>query len=91
MVTCDPCKIELLVRFQLPDYGGHLTKRRYNVTSASTMSSLLTDLGTVVTQVLTWVGNVVTTIVDNPYLLLTTGVLMLGAAVGIMGRLLSRG
>lgn len=55
------------------------------------MSSLLTDLGTVVTQVLTWVGNVVNTIVDNPYLLLTTGVLMLGAAVGIMGRLLSRG
>ena len=55
------------------------------------MSSLLTDLGTVVTQELTWVGNVVTTIVDNPFLLLTTGILVLGAAVGIMGRLLSRG
>lgn len=54
------------------------------------MSSLLTDLGTVVTQMLSWVGDVVTTIVSNPYLLLTTGVLVLGAAVGILGRLLSR-
>lgn len=65
--------------------------RRSHITSPSTMSSLLTDLGTVVTQELTWVGNVVTTIVDNPFLLLTTGILVLGAAVGIMGRLLSRG
>ena len=54
------------------------------------MSALLTDLGTVVTQVLVWVEGVVTTIVESPFLLLTTGVLMLGAAVGIMGRLLSR-
>ena len=68
-----------------------LCNRRYIITSSSTMSSLLTDLGTVVTQELTWVGNVVTTIVDNPFLLLTTGILVLGAAVGIMGRLLSRG
>lgn len=55
------------------------------------MGTLLGTLGEVVTQVLTWTGNVVTTITSNPYLLLTTGVLMLGAAVGILGRLLSRG
>lgn len=55
------------------------------------MSSLLTELGEVVTQELTWVGNVVNTITGNPYLLLTTGILVLGAAVGIVGRLLSRG
>ena len=54
------------------------------------MSSLLSELGEVVTQELTWVGNVVNTITANPYLLLTTGILVLGAAVGIMGRLLSR-
>lgn len=54
------------------------------------MSSLLSELGEVVTQELTWVGNVVNTITSNPYLLLTTGILVLGAAVGIMGRLLSR-
>lgn len=59
-------------------------------TDSSTMSSLLTDLGTVVTQVLTWVGNVGSTIVNTPILLMTTGVLMLGAAIGIFGRLLSK-
>lgn len=39
----------------------------------SPMSALLTDLGTVVTQVLTWVGNVATCITSTPILLLTTG------------------
>lgn len=57
----------------------------------NTMSSLLTTLGTIVTQVLTWVGNVGSTIVDTPILLLTTGFLVLGGAIGIFGRLLSKG
>lgn len=56
----------------------------------STMAALLGDLGTVATEVLSIVGEVVTTITGSPFLLLTTGVLILGAAVGIMGRLLSR-
>lgn len=55
-----------------------------------TMAELLSDLGTVVTQVMTWVGNVATTIVDTPLLLLTTGFLVLGGAIGIFGRLLSK-
>lgn len=55
------------------------------------MATLLSELGEVVTSELTWVGNVVNTITGNPYLLLTTGILVLGAAVGIVGRLLSRG
>lgn len=46
--------------------------------ATNTMSSLLTDLGTVVTQVFTWVGTVATTIVQTPLLLLTTGFLVLG-------------
>ena len=54
------------------------------------MSALLSDLGSVVGSTLDWVVEAVNTIVSNPFLLLTTGVLMLGAAVGIMGRLLSR-
>lgn len=58
--------------------------------AAPTMASLLTDLGTVVTQVLTWVGNVAVTITTTPILLLTTGFLVLGGAVGIFGRLLSK-
>lgn len=55
------------------------------------MSTLLGSLSEIVTQTLTWVGDAVDTIVSNPFLLLTTGVLMLGAAIGIIGRLLSRG
>lgn len=56
----------------------------------NTMATLLSTLGTVVTQVLTWVGNVATTIVETPILLLTTGFLVLGGAIGIFGRLLSK-
>lgn len=55
------------------------------------MTTLLTELGSVVTSTLEWVGEAVNTIVSNPFLLLTTGVLMLGAAIGIIARLLSRG
>lgn len=43
-----------------------------------TMQSLLTDLGTVVTQVMTWVGNIASTITSTPLLLVTTGFLVLG-------------
>lgn len=54
------------------------------------MADLLSTLGTVASSVLTQVGNVVSTIVDTPLLLMTTGVLFLGAAIGILGRLLSK-
>lgn len=57
---------------------------------ATTMSTLLTTLGSVVTQIMTWVGTVASTITDTPLLLLTTGFLVLGGAIGIFGRLLSR-
>lgn len=60
------------------------------LSTPSGMSGLLSELGDVVTQVLTWVGNVATTIVSTPILLLTTGFLVLGGAVGIFGRLLSK-
>lgn len=54
------------------------------------MSALLTDLGLVVTQVFTWVGTIASTITSTPLLLLCTGFLVLGGAIGIFGRLLSR-
>lgn len=54
------------------------------------MATLLSTLADVVTQVLAWVGNVATTVVDTPLLLLTTGFLVLGGAIGIFGRLLSK-
>lgn len=56
-----------------------------------TMADLLTTLGTVVEKIMLWVGNVASTIVSTPLLLLTTGFLVLGGAIGIFGRLLSRG
>ena len=60
------------------------------LTSTNTMSGLLTDAGTVVSQVLTWVSSVCAKIVSEPFLLLTVGFLVLGGTIGIIGRLLSR-
>jgi len=54
------------------------------------MTTLLADLSTVVTAVFGWVATVSQTIVSTPLLLLTTGFLVLGGAIGIFGRLLSR-
>lgn len=56
----------------------------------SAMQSLLNNLGTVVTSVIGWVGDVAEVVVDTPILLLTTGFLVLGGAIGIFGRLLSK-
>lgn len=55
------------------------------------MGSLLAELGEVVTAVLGYVGDVCTTIAGQPVLLLTMGILLIGGAIGIFGRLLSRG
>lgn len=54
------------------------------------MTALLTDLGSVVTAVLGYAGDVADLIVATPLLLMTTGILLLGGAIGIFGRLLSR-
>lgn len=56
----------------------------------NTMATLLASLGTVVTKALEWVGNICTTIVSEPLLLMTTGLLLLGGCIGIFGRLLSK-
>ena len=55
------------------------------------MGSLLKDLGTVVDSVMGYIGNICSTIVSNPLLLMTTGFLLIGGCVGIFGRLLSKG
>lgn len=56
----------------------------------SPMAALIADLGTIITAIMTHVGTVASTIVDTPLLLLTTGFLFLGGAIGIFGRLLSK-
>lgn len=58
--------------------------------SVTPMGSLLTNLGLVVTKVFTYVGDICSTIVDNPLLLMTTGFLLIGGCVAIFGRLLSK-
>lgn len=55
------------------------------------MSNLMTECATVGTQVLDFVGDICTTIMGQPLLLMTVGILLLGGAIGIFGRLLSRG
>lgn len=55
------------------------------------MADLLAQLAPVVTAVLSYVGSVCATIAAQPILLLTMGILLLGGAIGIFGRLLSRG
>lgn len=54
------------------------------------MAELLGTLSTVVEAVFGWVGTVATTVVSTPILLLTTGFLVVGGAIGIFGRLLSK-
>lgn len=55
------------------------------------MAALLTNLGEVVTAILGYVGSICSTIAAQPILLLTMGILLIGGAIGIFGRLLSRG
>lgn len=54
------------------------------------MADLIASLSTVVTAIFGWVGTVASTIVSTPLLLITTGFLVLGGAIGIFGRLLSK-
>ena len=54
------------------------------------MAELLTSITTIITSIFTWIGTIATTITSTPLLLLTVGFLMLGGAIGIFGRLLSR-
>lgn len=56
----------------------------------SPMAALLTEIGLIVTQILSWVGDIASTIVATPLMLLTVGFLMIGGAIGIFGRMLSK-
>lgn len=47
-------------------------------------------LGTIFTQVTTWVTSLVTTIASQPLLLLPVGIFCVGAVIGLAGRLIGR-
>ena len=54
-----------------------------------TVASLLTSIGSVFTSSIGWVGNVASTIADEPILLLAcVGIPMCGLGVGLFKRLL---
>lgn len=50
----------------------------------------LEALGTIFTQIMTWVGSLVTTISAQPLLLLPVGIFVVGAVIGLSGRLIGR-
>lgn len=50
----------------------------------------LEALGTIFTQIMTWVGTLVTTISSQPLLLLPVGIFVVGAVIGLAGRLIGR-
>lgn len=59
-------------------------------TAAVTISSLLTNVGSVFTSVIGWVGTVASTIADQPILLLAcVGIPLCGLGIGMFKRLLS--
>lgn len=60
------------------------------MTEVDVMADFLSSLTTIITQIVTWVGTVCTTIVNTPLLLFSVGFFALGGAIGVVGRLLSR-
>lgn len=54
------------------------------------VSAGLTSLGEIFTQLMTWVGSLVTTISSQPLLLLPVGIFVVGAVIGLAGRLIGR-
>lgn len=55
-----------------------------------TVSTGLEALGTIFTQIMSWVGDLVTTIADEPLLLLPVGIFVVGAVIGLASRLIGR-
>ena len=57
---------------------------------ALTEDAGLTALGTIFTTVMGWVSSLVTTIASQPLLLLPVGIFVIGAVIGLAGRLIGR-
>lgn len=60
------------------------------LTAAEVSTTGLTSLGSIFTQIMTWVGNLVTTIAGEPLLLLPVGIFVVGAVIGLASRLIGR-
>lgn len=54
------------------------------------ISTSLVTLGQVYTQLMTWIGTVVSTIAEEPLLLLPVGIFITGAVIGLAKRFIGR-
>lgn len=55
---------------------------------AGEVTANLDGLGAVFTQLMTWIGSLVTTIASNPLLLVSLGVFVCGSVIGLAVRLI---
>lgn len=53
-------------------------------------STGLEALGTIFTQIMTWMTSLVTTISSSPLLLIPVGIFVVGAVIGLASRLIGR-
>lgn len=60
------------------------------VAETTAMGGFLSTMGEVATWIFGQVTTIGKTIMDTPFLLVTTGVMLVGAAIGIFGRLLHK-
>lgn len=54
---------------------------------ASALSTFITNVGTVITACGTWIGSIVTVIVENPPLLVSFGIGIGAGAIGLFNKL----
>lgn len=57
---------------------------------AEVTGGALETLGAIFTQIMSWVGNLVSTIASQPLLLLPVGIFVVGAVIGLASRLIGR-
>lgn len=50
----------------------------------------LEALQTIFTQIMSWMGDLVTTIISKPILLIPVGIFVVGAVIGLASRLIGR-
>lgn len=58
--------------------------------TTTALATLLSNIASIVTQILTWVGAVCETIVSTPLLYLSLGFFVIGGVCGLIGRMLSK-
>ena len=50
----------------------------------------LEALGTIFTQIMSWMGDLVNTIISKPILLIPVGIFVVGAVIGLASRLIGK-